>query len=132
MMAGVSRAALFVAGLVLAGCGSTNITARSSPSPGPTFSPGPAFVTITATGITEQVVHVFEERKATFINNDSRPHSIFSDRHPSHEDCGGALNIGTLQPGERREVTGLQVNACFFHDDTDPGAFQYTGVLVIH
>lgn len=122
------------AGLVLSsGCGSSTITStRGTPSPGPTFSPGPAIVTITATGITEQVVHVFDERKATFVNNDSRPHAIFSDRHPTHEDCGGILNVGTLAPGERREVGGLQVNACFFHDDADPSSFPFTGVLIIH
>lgn len=124
--------ALFALGLALSGCGKSITSTRDNPTPGPTYSPGPAFVTITSSGLQEQVVHVFDERKVTFVNNDSRAHSMFADRHPAHDDCNGILNVGMLQPGERREVTGLQVNACFFHDDTDPSAFPFTGVLVIH
>lgn len=113
-----------------AGCGSSKITTPGGPPP--TLAPIPAEVTISARGVTPQVLHIFDGRKVTFINADTRARAIFSDTHPGHGGCGGILNVGTLAPGERREVTGLPPDACFYHEEGDPGATAFQGVMVIH
>jgi hypothetical protein len=118
------------AALVMAGCGSSFVsTPQPTPAPLPT---GPALVMITATGVEPQVIHVWESRRAIIENRDSRPHALYSDTHPGHGECGGKVNIGVIQPGERREISDLPYDACYFHDDSQPGARAYTGVLVIH
>ena len=124
-------AAAVALGLVLGACGSSNIYTRPAvPSEIP--PPAPAIVRITANGNDPQVAHVFDDKKVTFINTDTREHSIFSDLHPTHNDCGGVLNVGALQPGETREVTNLQIGACYFHDDTAPTTFAFRGLVIIH
>lgn len=126
----VAAAALALV-LALQGCGSASVSPPEGP---PTPSPPlpPAIGTFTATGVNPQVIHVFEGRKATFVNEDTRAHNIFSDAHPTHTQCGGAVNVGALMPGERREVVNLPIDACYFHDDNDPADRAFQGVLVVH
>ena len=126
-----ARAGLVVSLLLAAGCGSSGVNPPASPPPS-TFPPGPALVVITAGGVQTQVTHVWEGRRAFFENRDNRPHTVYSDPHPSHGECAGKVNIGVIQPGERREVTDLPYDACYFHDDMQPDARSFTGVLVVH
>jgi hypothetical protein len=123
-----ARAVLGVA-LLAAGCGSFHATPTPTPAPTPS---GPAVVVITANGMETQVIHVWEGRHAFFENHDTQPHALYSDQHPTHMECAGKLNLGTMQPGERREVTDLPYDACYFHDDMEPGIRAFTGVLVVH
>ena len=128
-----ARAWLFVA-LLAAGCGSSSVS-RPEPPPRGTVPPGPippAVIVITASGVTPQVIHVFEGRHAFFENQDTMAHSLFADRHPAHNECAGKLNLGMIQPGQRLEVTELPYDACYFHDDSQPGVRAFTGVLVVH
>jgi hypothetical protein len=127
----VSARAWLAAALLAAGCGSSSVS-RPDPSPTPTGPPPPAIVVITANGVEPQVVHVWVGRRAFFENRDSQPHTFFSDPHPTHGECAGKLNTGAIQPGERREVSDLPFDACYFHDDSQPGARNFTGVLVVH
>ena len=116
--------------LVLAGCGSSNITtppARNLPTPEPVRTE----VTIRASGIDPTVFHIFDTRKVKFVNADNTPHSIFSDQHPAHDTCRGVLNV-TLQAGESLEIENLPIDACFFHDESNPAAVAFQGVLVVH
>lgn len=127
------RAALvLLAALAAAACGSSSVTPEPTPSASPTPPPGPYVAVITSTGIRIQVVHVWDTRKVVFENQDSQPHAIYDDMHPAHTECQGKLNIGVLQPGERREVADLPFDACYFHDDLQPGVFAFTGVVVVH
>ena len=87
---------------------------------------------ITPTGTSPQVLHVWEGRKAAFVNADARSHTLFADPHPAHTECAGILNLGTLEPGERREVVNLPIDACFYHDEADPANKAFQGVVVVH
>ena len=87
---------------------------------------------LTATGPNPQTLHVFVGRKASIVNQDSRPRTIFSDPHPSHTRCSGLLNLGTLAPGERRDLDNLPIDACFFHDEDDPTNNAFRGLVLVH
>jgi hypothetical protein len=126
----VKARAVLGSALLAAGCGSFQAT----PTPTPTATPptGPAVAVITANGMEPQVIHVWEGRHAFFENHDTQAHALYSDQHPTHGECAGKVNLGMMQPGERREITDLPYDACYFHDDTQPGARAFTGVLVVH
>ncbi|HET8644476.1 MAG TPA: hypothetical protein VFO85_03240 [Vicinamibacteria bacterium] len=115
-------------GLSLAACGSSYV---SPPPPLPSSAPLKTEVTIRAGGLDPMLLHIFEGRAVTFINADDKPHALFSDRHPAHETCGGVLNV-TLQPGEQRQIGSLPIDACFYHDESNPAATAFQGILVIH
>jgi hypothetical protein len=110
------------------GCGSTYFSESTAGSP----PPPPYIVTITADGIGPSFVHVWQGRVAVFVNADNRPHSIFSDAHPTHTQCAGVVNLGSLAPGERRETPLLPSGECYFHDERDPSNTANQGVLILH
>lgn len=113
-------------------CGSVSSTSSSTfGTPVPAASP-PYIVVVTAAGVTPQVSHIWQGRSVIFRNDDARAHAFFSDPHPAHLECAGLLNLGPLRPGERREVNGVPVQACFFHSDDDPGNRAFQGVVVGH
>ena len=132
LCASVALAPLALALACLA-CGSASSTAGSSspPPPEPVASP-PYYVTVSATGVTPQVTHVWQGRAVIFRNDDTRSHTFFADMHPTHRECSGLLNLGALRPGERREVKDLPINACFLHSDDDPANRAFWGVVVVH
>src|SRR4051812_30113211 len=84
--------------LALAACG------------GSTYSPPPAndnnnnstttanTLAISANGISPSTLSVAAGAQLRFQNNDSMPHEIASNPHPTHTDCP-ELNGPTLQPG---------------------------------
>jgi hypothetical protein len=119
--------------LLAAACGSAGGPA-SAPAPSPTPL-GPPTLTITGNGVDPQVLHTFDERETvTFVNADVRPHDMRSDPHPAHTDCP-AINLGTMMPGERREIPGPSLPAfslCYYHDENDPTNNSYRGVVVTH
>jgi hypothetical protein len=120
--------------LLAAGCGSSGGGPSATPSASP--SPlGPPILTITSAGVNPQVLHTFDERETvTVVNGDSRAHDMRSDPHPAHTDCP-ALNLGTMAPGERREIPGPSLpgfTLCYFHDETDPANSVFRGVVVTH
>jgi hypothetical protein len=135
---GASRPWAAAASLALAvaclGCGGANSTTGSNPPPTPAEPvPSPPYiVTVSATGVTPQVTHVWQGRAVVFRNDDSRAHAFFMDAHPTHQECAGLLNLGALRPGERREVGNLPINACFFHGEEDPANRAFWGVVVVH
>lgn len=102
------------------------------PSPTDTTPDPPYYATITASGVSPNVVHVWRGRAVIFRNEDTRPHSFYADPHPAHTECSGMLNLGTLKAGERREVQNLPINACFFHSEEDPTRQSFQGVVVVH
>jgi hypothetical protein len=42
------------------------------------------------------------------------------------------LNLGTLAPGERKDLENLPIDACFFHDEAQPTNKAFQGVVVTH
>jgi hypothetical protein len=120
-----------LANLACGGASSTSGSSVPTPPPGPVPSP-PYYVTVSATGVTPQVTHVWQGGAVIFRNDDSRSHSFFDDQHPTHLECSGLLNLGALRPGERREIGNLPINACFFHSEEDPANRAFWGVVVVH
>lgn len=114
-------------------CGSSHISAPSGPPASPESLP-PPIVTITASGVDQQVLHVFFGT-ATIVNNDTREHAFFLDPHPGHNplpaDCS-VPNVGILEPGTRRELTGLRPSLCFFHDDLALGDRSLMFSILVH
>ena len=66
--------------------------------------------------------------RVVFVNNDSRPHEMTSDPHPSHEDCPELNQVGFLNPGQQRESGNLVfTRTCGFHDHANPGTQSLQG-----
>jgi len=116
-------------------CGSSG-GGGPSQTPSPSSTPiGPPTLTITASGVSPQVLHTFDAQETvTFVNGDVRDHDMRSDPHPAHSDCP-SINLGTMAPGERREIAGPSLPRfalCYFHDETDPTNSVFRGVVVTH
>jgi hypothetical protein len=120
--------------VVAAGCGSSTITTvRATPDPNATPLPPPVVV-ITARGVDQVVLHVFEGH-ATIINNDTRDHALYLDPHPGHNppavDCS-APNPGNIPAGTRLELNNLRPALCFFHDEAAPGDNAFKFSMLVH
>src|SRR5262245_49957454 len=110
----VVRAGLPLAALAfIVACGSSRVSTLP-PQPVPTDQP--PIVTIRASGVDPNPLHLFNGPEVTFINADSVPHSIYSDPHPAHNTCKGLIAVVDLQPGQQVKISGLPFDACFFHD----------------
>ena len=119
--------------LLCAACGTSGgMPAAPVSSPVPS---GPPIMTITASGVSPQVLHAFDRREMiTFMNDDAVPHDIRSDAHPSHSACS-QVNLGVMMPGERREIAGPTMptfSLCYYHDENDPTNSSFRGVIVTH
>jgi plastocyanin len=89
-------------------------------------------ITITASGADRRSVQVQPGMRVVFVNNDSRPHEMNSDPHPSHEDCPELNQVGFLNPGQQRESGNLVfARTCGFHDHANPGTQSLTGSITI-
>jgi plastocyanin len=71
-----------LAGFVIACSNSPSV-----PSPGDTPSVQTNTITITASGANPRNIQIALGTRVLFVNNDSRPHNMTSDPHPSHTDC---------------------------------------------
>jgi plastocyanin len=70
--------------------------------------------------------------RVRFVNNDSRPHNMASDPHPTHTDCPAINQVGLLQPGQIRETGNLvEVRTCGFHDHDNPTSQTLQGSITI-
>ena len=112
-----SRLAIVCVISALCACGggsSTNTT--------PTSSTNPNQLTITSAGVLNaNRITVSQGSRVLFVNNDAKPHLMFSDPHPEHTDCPEINQVGMLQPGEQRETGNLvTVRSCGVHDHSLP------------
>ncbi len=126
------RPAALLLVLAAAACGGGD----SSPSaPTPTPSPGGssgATITITASGVSPRSVTVSTGSRVTFVNNDSRPHDMASDPHPSHTACPAINDVGFLQPGQTRQTGNLNTpRTCGFHDHNRDSDTSLQGTITI-
>ncbi len=87
-------------------------------------------VTILANGPIPVALHLLVPT-AVFINGDKRPHTILANPHPTHDECSGALNLGTLAPGEQRKVK-LPTGTCFYHGEENPADTTFWGAVILH
>jgi hypothetical protein len=123
-----------VAVVALVACGSSRITTSDTPPPNPESTPHPPILTITASGVEPRIAHFGDPTELVIVNADTRPHAIYADRHPGHDqfpECA-LLNVGVLEPGERRVLPPPTHIACFYHDETDPANEAFWGFFISH
>jgi plastocyanin len=92
-----------------------------------------ATITIGANNaVSPQSVTIIQGGRVTFVNNDSRPHDMASDPHPSHEDCPPMEQVGFLSPGQSRTSGNFNtVRTCGFHDHNQPSVAGLIGTITI-
>jgi plastocyanin len=120
------------------GGGSAAITAPTAPSTAtsPTGSPTtPAtstVVTVSATGLSPQVITVSVGTRVTFTNIDTRPHDFSGGPDPSRPECPEIDAAGFVVPGQSKQ-TGVFATArtCQYHDHAYLGVPAFTGRIVI-
>lgn len=118
-------------GAVMAACGGSSPTTPSPPS-GSGGGSTTTTITITSSGVSPTEITVAPGTRVTFVNNDSRSHSMSSDPHPEHSDCPEINQAGMLQPGQSRETGNLTaVRTCGFHDHDNPSNNSLRGRIVI-
>lgn len=113
-----------VAGLaLLAACGNGDNNANpGGPSGGGggggTPPPAGTTITITGSGVSPKSLTVARGSQVTFVNNDSRPHDMASDPHPTHNSCPEIENgVGFMTPGQTKQTGNLNtVRTCGYHD----------------
>src|SRR3990170_1957844 len=115
---------LVVAGLAVA----TGCSSSTSPSP----SPGGPTITITSSGVNPKTMTVTPGSQVTFVNNDSRPHEMTSDPHPTHEDCPELNQVGFLSPRQSRQSGNLVARGtCGFHDHLNDTNASLRGTITV-
>lgn len=118
-----ATAAAFITAAACGGGGSSNSGGSTPTTPSPTPTPNTPTITITANGVSPRTVTISAGSRVTFVNNDSRPHDMASDPHPSHSACPPINDVGFLQVGQTRTTGNLNTaRTCGFHDhirDTD-------------
>jgi plastocyanin len=109
--------------------GGTTVISGSTGAPGPSG----ATITITAAGVSPAQVSIAVGQSVTFVNNDTRPHEIASNPHPTHGSCpsieGG---LGVVQAGQTKLTHGFSgAGTCGFHDHLDDTNQALRGSVVI-
>jgi plastocyanin len=122
-----------VLALGLSACGGSS--SPTAPTPGGGGGGGGAVqtttITITTSGVSPANIQISAGTRVTFVNNDSRPHQMSSDPHPSHTDCP-ALNMGELAAGQTAQSQPLTVvRTCGFHDHENPNDASLRGSVIV-
>ena len=135
-MAGIARTVIAVAlAAAAATCGGGGSSTPSSPTPTPTPTPtgsSSATITITSSGVSPRAVTVSVGSRVTFVNNDSRPHDMASNPHPSHTDCIAINDVGFLQAGQSRQTGNLNTaRTCGYHDHNRDSDTSLQGTITI-
>ncbi len=118
------------------GCGSSYPTAPSGGGSGGSGGGGPvtsgATITISASGVSPNAVTISVGQGVTFVNNDSSPHQIASNPHPSHTDCQATNSLGTIAAGQTKMTDAYTVaRSCGFHDHGEPGNGSLQGTITV-
>ena len=108
--------------ILVLGCGS----APSAPSP------SEATITIGAAGVAPSEVRIKAWSRVTFVNNDTRPHSMVSDPIDIHSECPPLNQVGILGPGESRTTGTLNLTGtCGFHDHLNKSDASLRGRIIV-
>jgi plastocyanin len=131
---GIMAAATLTAAVACGG-GSDSPTSPSGPGTGGgggTVSDS-ATITITSAGVVSpSAVTIRQGGRVTFVNNDTRPHDMSSDPHPSHEDCPPMDQVGFLSAGQSGTSGNFNtIRTCGFHDHNLPGNTGLQGRITI-
>ena len=121
--------------VLFASCGGSD----SSPSNGGGGGGGggtPPVVTstivITSSGASPRNITVPRGTQVTFVNNDSRPHEMNSDPHPTHGDCPEIDAVGFLGVGQSKQTANMNtVRSCGYHDHNQPSVASLQGTITV-
>jgi hypothetical protein len=115
--------------LALTACTMRPSDTPPSPEPTPLVEP---VVSIGATGVTPQILHILGDTGITFINRDTRAHEIRSDPHPGHTECA-LMNLGPIPGGSSRETVKIvSGQGCGYHVEGDPASRSFQGFVLAH
>ena len=77
-------------------------------------------ITITSSCVMPKVLTVVQGQRVLFVNNDTVPHEMASDLHPTHARWPALNQVGYLAPGQSRETGNLNtVGVISYHDHLD-------------
>lgn len=103
---------------------------RSTDPTPPPPAPG-GIVTITPAGLTPVSLEIPLGARVLVINNDTRARNITSDPHPEHDDCPALNQVGTLEPGQRRETGNFVApGVCQYHDHDLPTPTLFGSITI--
>lgn len=124
------------AGVAVAAAGLLALWACNSSPSSPTTTPPPSgganTITVSASGVSPKNLTVSRGSQVTFVNNDSRPHSMNSDPHPTHGDCPQIDQVGFLAPGQSKQTGNLTTaRTCGYHDHDNPGNTSLQGTITV-
>jgi len=125
-LAGACALALFVSS-----CGSDSPAGPSGGGGGGGGGTIAATITITSAGVSPKAVTVAAGSRVSFVNNDSRPHTMNSDPHPEHTDCP-EVNVGFIAAGASGTTQNLtRVRTCGYHDHNLPDVTALQGTITV-
>ena len=114
--------------LLVSSCGKGPGT---GPSGGDSGGTGAATITITAAGVSPKSVTVSAGQRVTFVNNDSRPHEMDSNPHPTHTDCP-EISVGFIAAGASATTQNLTTRrTCGYHDHEQDQVTALQGTITI-
>src|SRR3979409_347698 len=106
-----------------------------APSPGGgacTASSTSTTITVSNNAVCPQNITVPRGTQVTFVNSDSRDHTMNSDPHPEHTDCPELNQVGFLTPGQSRQSGNLNIaRRCGFHDHEQFSSAALKGSITI-
>ena len=110
--------ALAALGIFAAGCGGDSGTPGAPSSGGGSATCGSGSTIVIANNtVCPSSITVPLGTQVTFVNNDSRDHTMASDPHPEHTDCPAINDVGFLARGQQRQTGNLVVaRTCGYHD----------------
>jgi plastocyanin len=118
--------------IVSTSCGSSSTTAPTTGSGSGSGGTSATTITITSTGVSPKNLTVTRGAQVTFVNNDTRPHEMYSDPHPDHTDCPELNQVGHLEPGQSRQSGNLVIaRVCGYHDHINPDITSLQGNITI-
>lgn len=89
-------------------------------------------VTVSAAGVSPQVLTVPVGSRVTFTNADTRPHDFSGGPDPSQPECPEIDTAGFVVPGQSRQTGVFTVaRECRYHDHAYLGVAAFTGRIVI-
>ncbi len=132
---GLSSGVLVVAALLAVACKS-HIDSPPQPlsllDPSQVIATDPS-VTITASGVNPQTLHVDSPVTVKFTNNDTVAHKIEPAPELKFDVCPEFNLLGTLQPGQSASAAFPEkVVICAYHDAAGPTNVAFQGLVVIH
>ncbi|MBI4039799.1 cupredoxin domain-containing protein [Candidatus Daviesbacteria bacterium] len=85
-------------------------------------------ITISSNSFSPQTTTIKAGDSATWTNNDSQPHQVNSDVHPTHLLYPPLNEIGLIQPGQSKSLTFPTPGTYKYHDHLNP---SLTGTVIV-